>query len=158
MVLVNSLKPFSIIELLYSQHCSFVRLPYLHETFCWIRAELVMHSKLHVYITPDLNGYVYNIAWLPPRPTKDLCAHCSSPLTLEDRSHGFILTSGEHFTERFKTVHQVSKCTGISYSALRNACTGGNKKEKKENHRSISTFIESIYCSLEPQVQEMHEE
>ena len=78
-------------------------------------------------LTRRSNGYTYNITWIPPRPTKDNSVNCSSPLTLDDRSHRFIMTDMGNIAERFKTIYQASKCTGLSYDALKNACKRGNE-------------------------------
>ena len=89
-------------------------------------------------LTQRSNGYVYNITWLPPKLTPDLSISCFSPLTLEDKSNGFYVTSDPDFAQKFKTIHQASKCTGISYNALRNACIQGNRtitrRQKQDSH------------------------
>ena len=76
--------------------------------------------------TRRCNEYTYNITCITPRQPKDNCVHCSSPITLDDCSHRFILTE-ENIADRFKTIHQATKLTGLSYDALKNACKKGNE-------------------------------
>ena len=56
------------------------------------------------------DAYVYNITWITPRQPKDNCVNCSSPLTLDDCSHRFILTGG-NIADRFKMIYEASKRT-----------------------------------------------
>ena len=80
------------------------------------------------WLTKRSSGWVYRIEWLSPKSSREVCKDCSKSLELKDRNNGFVMISMDpDVVESYKNIYQVAKKTGVSPSALRNACIKGNR-------------------------------
>ena len=94
-----------------------------------------MHNSKREAIRKRSNRFIYHFRWGEPKTLRKpkvqvvskTCSRCLRTLTFEERKTCFGIDEGFNSDLlQFWNINQVSRATGLSYCALRNACKKGN--------------------------------